>query len=167
MFLPPGCETEQLFGFAEFNWSCDEDDTPKFIKFRSNPCYRNNSGTLSGVWHDWANFIYGDDVGDHIAPAQILCMLKLTREQALMASDEFIPGEFAVVRSFEQPPKLITQSMLISSGVVSDNFYTCPLSSIKGPVAVVNQHDKDNHFFVISNKKRWLQVFHEQMDLLP
>ena len=84
-----------------------------------------------------------------------------------MASDEFIEGDYAVVRSFKQPPTVMTQSMLISSGVVSENFYAYPLSSIEGPVAVVNQHDKDNHFFVISNKKRWLQVFHEQMDLLP
>ena len=79
-------------------------------------------------------------------------------------------GQYAVVRSFKEPPKPLRPSKIISYGVLHDDFIVYPCSSIHGPVAVVQNRTNPvthNQFMVVSNRKQWLRNFHDMLEEFP
>ena len=160
-FIPQDNNESILTCFTEHH--CHFEGDPEPCKFRAHPSFRSESGQASGVWHDWANFVYLDGEIEKQTPAQILCFLQLDDEQAV-SGGQAGAGPHAVVRSFQEEPKDFPPSILVKRGVVADDYYVYPCTSISGPVAVVqNQTDSEleNVFFVVSNKDDWLVKFHE------
>ena len=135
-------------------------------KFRAHPSYRTDTGLSSGVWYDWAMFLYYKDEAtnqEDAAPAQILCFVELTELQA-MSVDHDSAGWYAVVRSFKKPPSPMQPSKIVSRGVLEDHYYVYPCSAINRPVAVVQEQTvpkTHNRFFVVGNRDLWLTRFHE------
>ena len=163
-FIPPDDEECVLTCFTKHNRRFEGD--PASHKFRSHPSFRSNSGQASGVWHDWANFLYLEGESVKETPAQILCFLDLTDEQATFSGLEGA-GPHAVVRSFQDEPKDFPPSILVKRGVLADDYYVCPCESISGPVAVVQnqaESESENEFFVVSNKDDWLETFHKKLE---
>ena len=99
-------------------------------------------------------------------PAQILCFLELDDDQA-MSGEQPEKGCYAVVWSFREEPKSFPPSILVKRGVLSDDYYVYPCSSICGTAAVVRNETEsqiENDFFVVSNKVHWLLKFHEMLE---
>ena len=167
-----------LQGFTEHNRECDG----CVYKFRAHPSYRSNSGQTSGVWYDWADFLYVTDddgadgeVNTANAPAQILCFLHLGPENSPFG--DLDRGLYAVVRSFDNPVVPLPPSKIIFQGTMATPFYLYSCDSINGTVSVVpdiieassggdNQIDilHATKFFVVKNRQDWLRLFHETMD---
>ena len=98
-------------------------------------------------------------------PAQILCFLQLTHEQAV-SGGQARAGPHAVVRSFQEEPKDFPPSILVKRGVLADDHCVHPCTAMSGPVAVVKnqtESESENDFFVVSNKDDWLVKFHEKL----
>ena len=99
-------------------------------------------------------------------PCAILCLISLSDKQAssLIDNGNHTGGEYAVVRSLRDgDPIRMQPSLIVQRGLVEKKYYVYSCSSIRAPVAVVQQEgkDKENDFFVIRNKKYWLQCFHD------
>ena len=163
-FLSPTIDQKYITGFTEFNYSSENEH----YKFRSNPSYRSDNGQSSHVWYDWADFLYLDNDGNEcVCPAQILCFVSLSDQQAgEIPAGDHVGGSFAVVRSLTEEPKTIRQSIIVQRGFVDNKLYVYPCSSIYGPVAVVPHQgvERGNDFFVVRNKKHWLKSFHDLLE---
>ena len=182
-FLHPGVDV--LHGFTEHN----RGDQEERYKFRAHPSYRCNSGQSSGVWYDWAEFAYDDGNPEPAhAPAQIMCFLRLGPENTPKNNTpEDSPagllekGEYAVVRSFQDPIQPLKPSKIVFKGKLDKNFYFYSCESISAPVTVVPHvisgpgDGNDNgsrggnvlhstEFFVVKNRQYWLELFHEVME---
>ena len=163
-FIPEDDKESILTGFTEHNCFFEGDSASH--KFRAHPSFRSDSGQASAVWHDWANFLYWDGETVKETPAQILCFLQLTHEQAL-SGGQVGAGPHAVVRSFQEEPKDFPPSILVRRGVLADDYYVYPCTAMSGPVAVVKNQtetESENDFFVVSNKDDWLVKFHEKLE---
>ena len=163
-FIPQDDKESILSCFTEHNCHFEGDNASH--KFRAHPSFRSESGQASGVWHDWANFLYLDGETVKETPAQILCFLELNDEQAV-SGGQAGGGPHAVVRSFQEEPKDFPPSILVKRGVLADDYYVYPCTSISGPVAVVQnqtESELENEFFVVSNKDDWLVKFHEKLE---
>ena len=164
-FLSPSIDQKYVVGFTEFNHRSSDN---VHYKFRSNPSYRSDNGQSAHVWYDWADFLYLDNDGSEcVCPAQILCFLFLSDEQAShLPDDDYTGGEYAVVRSLVDKPHPIRQSLIVERGKADNKLYVYPCSSIYGPVAVVPQQGtaNGNDFFIVRNKKHWLKCFHDLLE---
>ena len=164
-FLSQSIDQKYVAGFTEFNYRSSDNVN---YKFRSNPSYRSDNGQSAHVWYDWADFLYKDnDENEFVCPAQILCFISLTDQQASnLPEGEFSGGDYAVVRSLVDKPHPIRQSLIVERGNVDNKLYVYPCSSIFGPVAVVPQQgvDQGNDFFVVCNKNHWLKCFHDFLE---
>ena len=162
-FIPQDDKESILTCFTEHN--CFFEGDPEPHKFRAHPSFRSESGQASGVWHDWANFVYLDGETEKQTPAQILCFLQLNDDQAV-SGGQAGAGPHAVVRSFLEEPKDFPPSILVKRGVLADDHHVYPCTSISGPVAVVQNRtdsESENDFFVVSNKDDWLVKFHQRL----
>ena len=99
-------------------------------------------------------------------PAQILCFVHLTDDQANCA-DLDGAGPHAVVCSFKKEPSPLPPSKTVTVGELDNHHCVYHCNSIAGPAAVVkNQGDASLHnkFFVVSNSNHWLRCFHSLFD---
>ena len=164
MFLNKSIVGDHIKCFTEHNRSCDGAGSDP-CKFRANPSYRSDSGLLSAVWYDWAQFLYEEKrTSEHdVAPAQLLCFLDLTKSQTMKVDPQCTKGElYVVVRSFKEPPKPVRPSKIVTHGTLYDKFVAYPCDSIVGPVAVVRNETvpvTSNKFFVVGNRRHWLECF--------
>ena len=161
--IPQDDKESILACFTKHN--CRFEGDPATHKLRAHPSFRSESGQASGVWHDWANFVHLDGETEKETPAQILCFLQLSNEQAV-SGGQAGAGPHAVVRSFQEEPKDFPPSILVKRGVLADDHCVHPCTSISGPVAVVQNRtdsESENDFFVVSNKDDWLVKFHQRL----
>ena len=157
-------ETTTIEGFTEHNRVCED----HVYKFRAHPSYRANSGQKTDVWFDWACFKFiGDDGVEKVAPAQILCFLFPGAEHGNNYREH---EPYAIVRSFNSPPKKHTSSSIVYVGKLEETFFPYPCSCITGPCAVVPNFDDEDvnethdRFFLIQNRSHWLKQFHKQIE---
>ena len=165
-FIPNNNECVEIRCFTEHN--CCFDGSSESTKFRSNPSYRSDDGSKCSVWYDWAHFKYHDAITEteKTTPAQILCFVHLTDDQANYA-DLDGAGPYAVVRSFKKEPSPLPPSKIVTVGELDNHHYVYHCDSIAGPAAVVKNHGDaslHNKFFVVSNSNHWLRCFHSLFD---
>ena len=144
--LVSGCDGTPIPGFTEHVRYCEEENTR--LRFRCHPSYRENSGQSSGLWYDWAYFLFHDDKSNSQSeyPCQILCFLDLRKIQQSRLNVN-PPGLYAVARSFKSRPTNLTHTVgsnFVLSGNVMDDLCILPCDSIYDSAAVVqNTREKE------------------------
>ena len=164
-FIPVNNVYGEVSCFTEHN--CNFAGNIQSTKFQSNPSYRCDDGSKSSVWYDWAYFKYSDQqtAEEKSTPAQILCFVSLTVDQARYADLLDGAGAYAVVRSFKHEPSPLYPSKIVSVGELDNQYYVYHCDCINAPAAVVpNVGGNDNKFFVVSNCDEWLRCFHQMFD---
>ena len=145
----PMLNSMSIRGFTEHHRT-DEDSNKKYI-FRSSPSYRADSGQVCYVWYNWASFDHeGRGDGEKGIPAQILCLLDIRSWQ----DDYHSPGQYAVVRKFDSPPKKYrgNHSNIVCKGKLSSGLFLFDCETILETVAVVQDNTApltNNEFLVI------------------
>ena len=119
-FFSPAINHKYLVGFTEFHyWSLDNDN----FKFCSNPSYCSINRHSAQAWYGWANFLYLDKDGkEYIYPAQSLCILSLSDQQARhLPRGDHTGGMYAVVQSLIDVPEQSINCLLLSMKLLTIN----------------------------------------------
>eukprot|EP00536_Pseudo-nitzschia_multiseries_P007808 jgi/Psemu1/18800/gm1.18800_g len=143
------------------------------LLFRAHPSFKSDSGQLSNVWYDWANFQLDllDGRSLQVYPCQILCLLHLEGPfppgSSASGFELVHDGYYAVACCFLSVDPISSKRdkakrdchTLVKQGELRNKLYLFDCNAIESEVAVVRNLGRKDHYFVLRNRERWLFHF--------
>jgi len=171
----PAVGSSKVFGTTEHK-RYDKSREMKLL-FRAHPSFKSDSGQLSNVWNNWANFQLGllDGRGLQVYPCQILCLLYLEGPFPVGSSvsgfELVHDGYYAVARCFVSADPIPSKRdkgkkhhhALVKLGELRNKLYLFDCNAIESEAAVVRNHGSPDQYFVLGNREQWLFNFRETM----
>lgn len=171
----PAVGSSKVFGTTEHK-RYDQSREMKLL-FRAHPSFKSDSGQLSNVWYDWANFQLDllDGRGLKVYPCQILCLLYLEGPFPVGSSvsgfELVHDGYYAVARCFVSADPIPSKRdkgkkhhhALVKLGELRNKLYLFDCNAIESEAAVVRNHGSPDQYFVLGNREQWLFNFRETM----
>eukprot|EP00536_Pseudo-nitzschia_multiseries_P013861 jgi/Psemu1/36697/gm1.36697_g len=142
-----------------------------------NGAQESDSGQLSNVWYDWANFQLDllDGRGLQGYPCQILCLLHVEGPfppgSSVSRLELVHDGYYTVGHCFLSVDPISSKraegrrdrQTLVKQGVLRNKLYLFDCNALESEVAVVRNLGRKDHYFVLGNMERWLFHFHDTM----